>query len=107
MIWRERLSRSTFINMENIMKLFKKYIDKISHLINPSFYRIEREMKLRSELQGWRSKAQDSYDNKFGKGSLRGYAWIGFKIGVEECFIFMMNIDQCKQVIDLCGRETK
>ena len=65
-----------------------------------------------SALRLWKRQAHDAFDPLWKYGRFRGrrnaaYAWLAEKMGlpIEETHIGMFDVQQCKQVIAICGKE--
>ncbi|WP_199153472.1 zinc-finger-containing protein [Chromobacterium sp. ASV23] len=65
------------------------------------------------ELRGLRNRAHAAFDPLWKEGDMQlfndrtgAYKWLSEQLGVprSECHIAMFNIDQCKKVVELCGR---
>lgn len=67
------------------------------------------------ELRSWRHRAHAVFDplwerkmrrDKVGRSAARekGYAWLVEELGIErgQCHIGMMDVEQCKKVVELC-----
>lgn len=62
-------------------------------------------------LRGWRRAAHDAFDPTWRRGGnrTRAYAWLAREMGLsrEACHIGMMDIEQCKQVVEICQLRSK
>ena len=65
-----------------------------------------------STLRLWKRQAHDAFDSLWKYGRFRGrrnaaYAWLSEKMGlpIEKTPIGMFDVQQCKQVIAICGKE--
>lgn len=60
-----------------------------------------------AELRAWRKAAHGDFDRRAKKMESRmaGYKWLSEQMGltVDKTHIGMFDIDQCKQVIKICG----
>lgn len=59
------------------------------------------------KLQKRRAERGEGYRKVWARGS--GYKWLRLQMGMsaKECHISMMNVEQCKQVVEVCSNVKK
>lgn len=62
------------------------------------------------ELRTWKKAAHAAFDPIWQSGKMKrwsAYLWLSKKMGIPKdlTHIGMFDVDQCKQVIDICARE--
>lgn len=67
-----------------------------------------------ASLRQWKQNAHNAFDPLWKYGRFRGrrnaaYAWLAEQMGlpVEETHIGMMDVPQCKQVVEICINERR
>lgn len=60
-----------------------------------------------TRLRYWKMQAHSAFDPKWRDGDLKrkeAYAWLADKMSMnkKDCHIGMMDVSQCKQVVDIC-----
>ena len=60
------------------------------------------------ELREWKKRAHSMFDPIWKNGSMKrpqAYKWLSDKMGIprDECHIGMFDIDQCREVVELCS----
>jgi hypothetical protein len=62
-----------------------------------------------AELRQWKQRAHRAFDPIWKNKSKRrpnAYKWLAKELNIEpqDCHIGMFDVDQCKQVVDVCAR---
>ncbi len=60
-----------------------------------------------AQLRYWKMKAHEAFDPRWRGGDLKrkdAYSWLADRMGLKngDCHIGMMDVSQCKKVVDIC-----